>query len=199
MYIPAHFRNNDEEELLDFMRKNSFGMIISNGPTVPMVTHIPFTIDKHDKQIVLTSHYAAANPHSQLLKTGDMVTVVFSGPHGYISPSLYDSRESVPTWNYIAVHAVGEYAVSPEEDKNAMLRTMIKEYDPDYMKQYDELSPKYLQGMMKGFVGFTIRVTELQGKYKLSQNKNPNERARIAEHLEGEKTMHDLAQYMKQK
>lgn len=198
MYIPAHFRNDNEAELLEFIRQNSFGIIVSNGSEFPMATHLPFTIEKTENEIILTSHYAAANPQSKHLKTGDKVAIIFNGPHGYVSPGLYDSAESVPTWNYVAVHAIGEYSLSSEEEKDEMLRKMINVYDPNYLKQYEALSPKYLDGMKKGFTAFKIRVTELQGKYKLSQNKNPNERERIIDHFSsvGEK---DLAEYMSKK
>lgn len=198
MYIPAHFRNENEAELLDFIRKNSFGIIISNGLEFPLATHLPFTVEK-TSAITLTSHFAAANPHANTLKSGDKVTVIFNGPHAYISPSHYDAAESVPTWNYLAIHVHGVYNVLADEEKDAVLRKMISAYEPEYEKQYDALSSKYLEGMMKGIVAFTISVSELQGKYKLSQNKNEEERKRIVEQLEKDAASIGLAEYMRNK
>lgn len=195
MYIPSHFRNENEAELLEFIRKNSFGIMISNGAEFPSATHLPFTVEKSGS-ITLTSHFAAANPHAKSLQSGDKVTIIFNGPHGYISPSHYDAPESVPTWNYIAVHARGVYNVLSEEEKDAVLREMIAVYDPGYEKQYDSLSAKYLDGMKKGIVAFTISVSELKGKYKLSQNKNPQERERIIDSLKSDAATLELAEYM---
>jgi transcriptional regulator len=194
MYVPAHFRNENEAELIGFMQHYSFGMLLCNGPELPMATHLPFTTEQQDR-IVITSHFAAANPQAKHLRTGDKVTVVFSGPHAYISPSHYDAKENVPTWNYVAVHAHGTYHVATEAEKENVLRKMISAYEPAYEKQYDQLPEKYLNGLKNGIVAFTVHVEKLEGKYKLSQNKKENERQRITEHLSKEND--ELAAYMK--
>jgi transcriptional regulator len=195
MYIPAHFKNENQQELLEFIRANPFGLLVSNGSEYPDITHLPFTLDG-TTQLRLSSHFAAANPQAQLLKEGDKVTVVLSGPHAYISPSLYDAQENVPTWNYIAVHAHGIYRLCTEDEKETVLRKMIAAYEPAYEKQYDSLPEKYTAGLKKGIVAFTVEVQSLQGKYKLSQNKKPEERERITHHLAAHADTSSLADYM---
>ena len=198
MYVPPHFRNENEPELLDFIRAHSFGLLVSNGTEYPSITHLPFAVE-NEKAIVLWSHFAAANPQAKELKTGDRVTVVFSGPHSYISPSLYDAKENVPTWNYIAVHAHGIYHACTPEEKDMVLDKMIQSYEPAYAEQYKNLPEEYISKLKNGIVAFTIHVEKLQGKYKLSQNKKPGEIERITEHLAGSPETHDLSEYMKRK
>lgn len=196
MYVPAHFKNENQSELLDFIQAHSFGLLVSNGEEYPSITHLPFTIE-HGNGILLSSHFAAANPQANELKSGDKVTVVFSGPHAYISPSLYDAQENVPTWNYVTVHAHGAYRLCTAEEKETILRKMISVYEPAYEKQYDNLPAKYIEGLKNGIVAFIVEVQQLQGKYKLSQNKKPNERERITRELSSGHTTAELADYMK--
>ncbi len=196
MYVPAHFKNENQTDLLEFVRAHSFGLLVSAGAEFPSITHLPFTIEE-ENGFVLSSHFAAANPQAKELNTGDKVTVVFSGPHAYVSPSMYDAKESVPTWNYIAVHAHGTYRLCTEQEKETVLRKMIAAYEPAYEKQYDNLPPKYLDGMKNGIVAFVVEDVRLQGKYKLSQNKNVSERDRITEQFASDHSTAELAEYMK--
>lgn len=195
MYIPHHFKNENQDELLGFMRAHPFGLLVCNGNEFPAITHLPFTVEANEK-VVLYSHFAAVNPQAQLLKDGDKVTVVFSGPHAYISPSLYDAAQNVPTWNYIAVHAQGTYMLCNEAETEALLRKMIAVYEPAYEQQYDNLPGEYITALKSELVAFTVVVEQLQGQYKLSQNKKANERERIAHHLTSDPNTHALAGYM---
>ena len=117
---------------------------------------------------------AKQNPQSQAL--GTEVLTIFTGAHAYISPTLYENYESVPTWNYIAVHAYGIPKVimlndSPES-MNQMINEMIDTYEADYKSHWHGLSDGFREGLMNGIVGFEITVTRLEGKYKLSQNRS---------------------------
>jgi transcriptional regulator len=103
MYIPPHFRQHDPEAAIAFMKRHPFAVIVSNGAEAPLATHLPFHTSEENGSIVLTAHFAKANPQ---WKTLSDVLVIFSGPHAYISPSNYEKEENVPTWNYIAVHAM---------------------------------------------------------------------------------------------
>lgn len=185
MYIPTAFREGDRETLLAFMRANSFAIVVSMIDGVPFATHIPVSIEERGDAVVLTGHVAKANPHVQAFSPDGNAPslVIFSGPHAYVSPSAYEARESVPTWNYIAVHAVGvmksiRFADSPES-VNAMLDEMIKQYDAPYLAQWRSLPDKYRSGMMNGVVGFEMPVTQLEGKFKLSQNRSAHDQAAV--------------------
>lgn len=195
MYIPHHFRNADTEELITFIRSNSFGALVSNGAELPYITHLPFAIETTEP-LILSSHMAAANPHGKSISNGSLATIVFNGPHGYVSPSHYDSKQNVPTWNYIAVHAHGRIEICSESEKEELLKTMIESYEPEYRKQYDSLAPDYLNPMKKAIVAFKLVVEKLDGKFKLSQNKSSVEKERIKKHFSQDGNSSDLAKYM---
>ena len=195
MYIPSHYRNTDSAELISFMRANAFGLLVSNGDQLPYITHLPFAIES-ENPLTLSSHLAMANPHGKVLLNDTQVTVVFNGPHGYVSPTLYDSQQNVPTWNYIAVHAQGRIQLCSEEEKDIMLKNMISAFEPSYQKQYDALSDKYLDPMKKAILAFKVKIHNLEGKFKLSQNKSAGEIERIRDHFAHDGKNIDLAQYI---
>lgn len=185
MYIPTSFREGNRETLLAFMRANSFAIVVSLIEGVPFATHIPVSIEERGDLVVLTGHVAKANPHVKAFAPESQVPslIIFAGPHAYVSPSAYEVHESVPTWNYIAVHAVGamravRFADSPES-VTAMLDAMIEQYDASYMAQWQSLPDKFRHGMMHGIVGFEMEVSELEGKFKLSQNRSAHDQASV--------------------
>ena len=184
MYIPEFNRQEDRATILAFMRANPFAILVSNVDGVPFATHLPLLIDDADDQIVIQGHMAKANAHWKSMKETEESLIIFHGPHAYISPSLYESRESVPTWNYAAVHVYGEPTLfTDEESLRATLHRMIDTYESSYMTQWSELSEEYRSRMMKHIVGFNIKVKRLEGKFKLSQNRTKGEQARVIQCL----------------
>jgi len=115
MYLPHHFTQTDTATLVAFMRQYAFATIVSEVDGKPCASHLPFVVEwKEDGTIQLLAHFAKANPQWQTLE-GQTALVIFNEPHAYISPSLYDKELSVPTWNYIAVHAYGHDTLITEE------------------------------------------------------------------------------------
>jgi len=199
MYIPSFNKFEDKQEAIAFMQRYSFATIVSVKDGVPIATHLPFLVKQVDDKVILSSHFAKANPQSADIKN-TKVLVIFIEPHAYISPKHYEKEESVPTWNYLAVHAYGKCVLlDGEENKAAMLKETIKYYDAEYLKQWDSLPDKYKQNMMKGIVAFEIVVDDLQAKAKLSQNRTEKERENIINDLDTAKnsTEKDIAEYMK--
>jgi transcriptional regulator len=184
MYIPPYYREEDEHKLLDFMRAHNFANLVSSVNNVPLATHLPFVIEKREDRIVLVSHMAKANPQWQSF-TNNSLLVIFQGPHAYISPSNYEKHQNVPTWNYVAVHVYGIPRVieEPKEVWNLMERS-IENFEEKFMSQWKNLSPEYVNSMLKAIVAFEIEVTKLEGKFKLSQNKTKNEQQNIINSLE---------------
>lgn len=183
MYTPNNFQFKDEAEKITFMKQYSFATIITAKDNFPIATQLPFVIDDSSGRLVLSSHFAVANEQAQYIGT-NISLVIFSEPHAYISPSDYDRRESVPTWDYIVVHAYGKGVIIDQEAKKLkVLEDMIQFYDKDYSHQWESLPEKFKKGMMKGIVAFELEVSDLQGQKKLSQNKTETERNRIAERL----------------
>jgi transcriptional regulator len=186
MYIPNAFRVEDQDELLAFMRANSFATLVSVQAGIPVATHLPVVVEEADGVVTLTGHLAKANPQGQAFGAGEALAI-FHGPHAYISPSHYAAHESVPTWNYIAVHAYGvPEPLSAADSKaalEAMMAAMIDFYDPAYGARWESLSERYRDGMLRGVVGFRMAVTRLEGKAKLSQNRGTDDQHRVAHAL----------------
>ena len=201
MYIPEFNRQEDRATILAFMRANPFAILISNVDGIPFATHLPLLIEEAGNQIIIQGHMAKANAHWKSMKETEESLIVFHGPHAYISPSLYDHRESVPTWNYAAVHVYGEPTLfTDEESLRATLHRMIDTFESSYMAQWSELSEQYQSRMMKHIVGFNIKVKRLEGKFKLSQNRTKGEQARVIQALNQSKdsNISGVAQLMQQ-
>jgi transcriptional regulator len=198
MYIPKQFLITDQQEAVSFMQRYSFATIVTVNDGVPTATHLPFVVTQRDDKIILTSHFAKANPQSAEILNGKPL-VIFAEPHAYISPKHYEQEISVPTWNYIAVHAYGNATlIESPENKAELLEQTIQFYEADYMKQWNSLPQDYKLNMMKGIVGFEIIVDDLQAKKKLSQNKTQKERENIIAELKNKpnSTEAEIASYM---
>ena len=183
MYIPKPFQINDASESIAFMQRYSFATLINTINAVPVATHLPFIVRQENDQIILSSHIALANPQSQHL-LGSSSLVIFTEPHAYIAPRLYEKDLNVPTWNYIAVHAYGDANIIKDEATQLQaLEQMITFYDSDYVKQWEALPIDYKLKMSKGIVVFDIIVTDLQGKKKLSQNRSAKDFESVADAL----------------
>lgn len=183
MYIPRAFRREDLDELVAFMRAHSFITLVSVLDGAPFASHVPVVVQREGDALTLRGHLARANPHWRAFDAGESLAV-FTGPHAYVSPSLYEQRESVPTWNYIAVHAAGPArALHAADDRAALeaeMRAMIQAFEGAYEQQWDSLPERYREGMLQGVVGFTLSVTKLEGKAKLSQNRSAADQHRVA-------------------
>jgi transcriptional regulator len=188
VYIPEFNRQEDRSTILAFMRANPFAILVSNADGVPFATHLPLLVDEAGDQVVIQGHMAKANAHWKSMKRGEESLVIFHGPHAYISPSLYEIRESVPTWNYGAVHVYGELTLfCDEKGLKATLHRMISTFDSSYMARWSELSDQYRSRMLKHIVGFEIKVKRLEAKFKLSQNRTKAEQAQVIQALKQSK------------
>jgi len=179
MYIPKRFNIAEESTKIALMKSQRFGCLVTNHSGRSIGTHLPFVIEEGVDKLHLVSHMAKANEQIRHLD-GQACMVIFTGPHAYISPQHYDKLESVPTWDYIAVHAYGKATVLTHvEDKVKSLEAMIQTYEPAYQQQWASLSEPFKSGMLGGLEAFRIEVSELQGQEKLSQNKSSQEKERI--------------------
>jgi len=113
MYIPNYFNATDKESAFNFMQKYNFATLVSISNNLPIATHLPFIITKNKEEIILTSHLAKANKQWEQFESQNVLTI-FNEPNAYISPKLYDKKESVPTWNYIAIHCYGKATIINE-------------------------------------------------------------------------------------
>lgn len=180
MYIPQSFRVTDAGKLFQFMRDYSFGVLFSDTTSA---THVPFLIDEGPGiQGVLRGHMAKANPHWRTIDDTD-VLVVFHGPHALIPTGWYQDEQTVPTWNYTAVHVEGRCAVirDPAELRQLMV-DMLTVYDPT-SPGLGKLDDPYFQHLLSAIVGFRIDIKAIQGQWKLSQNYSIERQQRVIEGL----------------
>jgi len=180
MYIPEFNRVRDHSDTISFVQANPFAILVSASDTGPFATHIPILFREAENQLILHGHMAKANPHWEILQNGHESVAIFHGPHAYISPSLYESRESVPTWNYAAVHVYGKASVVTEPERLLEeTRDIINRFDPDYYAQWNSLSDKFRNGMLKHIVGFEMVATRIEAKFKISQNRSNADQAAV--------------------
>jgi transcriptional regulator len=185
MYVPKINQIEDQAALLAYMRAYSFAALATAGADGLRATHLPFVIEEEGGRITLLAHMAKANPQWRDFAAGADALVMFMQPHAYVSPRHYDSRQNVPTWNYVAVHAYGRpQLIEARAAKIELQRKLIRQYDADYLTQMDELPDSYLDARLAAIVSFSLAVTRIEARYKLSQDKNPAERERITRAFE---------------
>ena len=200
MYIPAHFREDDCAVLFEFVRENSFGLLVTAADNVPTATHLPFTLDTDAGEIgVLRAHVARANPQWKQLESEREILVVFAGEHSYISPTWYDSKPNVPTWNYAAVHAYGTPRILTVDEMRPLLVELIGQYEGEQGWSLDAVSAEYTDKLVRAIVGIEITITRLQGKWKMNQNKSAADQAGVVHALEDQPNpmAHAVAETMK--
>ncbi len=173
MYPPLHHQSHDIEKMISVLKHFPLGMLVTAKDGKPFVTHIPFIYNETSKKLV--AHLDRNNPQLETLKDEAEVTVVFKGPDTYISPSIYTTPQ-LPTWNYIIVHVTGKLQLINEPE--AIMQTMVE-------------MTKFLEGKEENFIlkkddprmerlidyiqAFEIEITNWEGKFKLSQDKIPQD------------------------
>ncbi len=188
MYIPSQYKNEDINEIKEFIRQNSFGILVSQVDGKPWATHIPLELDTDENGAdVIVSHIATSNPHWQHFSETSEVLCILNGPYSYVSSSWYQAEE-VPTWNYIAVHVYGTLKIIEKQAVIASMHKLVDKYEQnsECPISINNLSPKTMR-QVKGVVGFQIKITDIQGTKKLSQGRT-EDHARIIEELEKQDT-----------
>jgi transcriptional regulator len=177
MYIPKHFGVTDKDEIFAFVEANAFGQLISNVNGRLFSTHLPFLLSVDRSKII--GHLALQNPqHTEI--DGQEVLITLEGAHDYISPAWYSSP-GVPTWNYQAVHIYGECTVFREaEELQNIVNSLTNKYEATFEKPWQ---PEYKTSMLGAIVGVEVTINEIQCKYKLSQNRPPQDRSQIVNQL----------------
>ena len=179
MYQPPAFRADDPALLLEVMRTFPFATLVTTREGEPYASLLPLLIDDG----ALVGHMARANPHWRVLPDGP-VLAIFHGPHAYVSPRWYvEPAAHVPTWNYVTVHAYGHAELLDTAGTlDALERLVVQEearFDPPWRPD-----PEVLRALVPGVVGFRIRLTRVEGKLKLSQNRAPADAQGVVEGLE---------------
>lgn len=182
MYIPKPFREPDVGANLDFVEQQGFGVLVSNGPGDPVISHLPVLVDRSQGRLcLLRAHVAKANDHWRSLDDR-AATMVFNGPHCYVSAGWYRERRLVPTWNYVTVHLHGRACLERGiEAKRRMVADFVAHFEAGLPEPWtipaDETG--YMDGLLAGIVAFTIDVQRIEATWKLNQNHSAERRLRV--------------------
>jgi transcriptional regulator len=195
MYLPNHFAQTDLTVLHTLMRQHPLATLITEASGEPVADELPFILDAQlGPHGTLKAHVARANPLWKAHPVGRKVLVVFRGPQAYVSPSWYPGKAEhgrvVPTWNYTVVQASG-YLRVVEGDADWLRQqldalTLLQEAPRAKAWALADAPPDYAARMMGAVVGLEITLTQLVGKFKLSQNHPPESRQAVADGLAGE-------------
>ncbi|WP_175991483.1 FMN-binding negative transcriptional regulator [Bacillus sp. Marseille-Q1617] len=183
MYIPPQFKITDESIAYDIIKEHGFATLISQQNGMPAATHLPLLLNEDNT--CLYGHFARPNPQWKEIEDSSALAI-FHGPHCYISPSWYETNQTVPTWNYVTVHVYGNVELVDDEDEvMKSLQDLVMKYEaPDSPYKLEDVDSKYLAGMSKGIQGFRLHITKIEGKAKLSQNHSAHRQERVIQALE---------------
>ena len=167
-YPPKHHQDDNINHMLDVIKTYPLATVISVKDSKPYITHLPLIYREDGK---LIGHIDKFNPQAELLKDTNEVTIIFTGPQCYISPSIYTTTQ-LPTWNYIKVHLKGR--VKAIESTEALKESLIKMTEflehPNHNYILEPNNPKMARAI-DYIKGFEIEITNWEGKFKLSQDK----------------------------
>lgn len=195
MYVPPHFAETDRAELCNFITRHSFGLLVSQLGGEPFATHLPFLLERDTgPHGALIGHVARANPHWKEL-AGQTVLAVFSGAHAYISPTWYEAPNTVPTWNYTAVHAYG--TVTLLDDKNAVrevVQRTVTHYEASMPRPWTfDADSVFADRLLDQIVAFRVAIERIEGKMKLNQNHPVERREKVVRALRASGGADELA------
>lgn len=187
MYIPASFRESRIAMLHELMRRHPLGLLVTHGASGLQASPVPFLLDPDDGEFgVLRAHMAKANPHWRDLAGLAECLVTFQGPEGYVTPSWYpgkaETHRVVPTWNYAIVQARGRPTVV---DDAAWLRRQLNDLTAGQERRrpqpwsVSDAPADYIAAQMKAIIGIEIPIERIEGKWKMSQNKEAPERTGV--------------------
>lgn len=178
------FNQVSDKDVMEFIRQNNFGCLVTHHLQEWHASHLMFMMQETDGELSLIAHLAKENPQQIHAEQNAEGTIIFSGAHTYISPKNYSSRVSVPTWNYMAVYVYGKCELLPEECKMELLNNLVAYHEPDYFNgDFKALPPSYLEKLMPQFTAFRFRISRIEHRFKLSQEKPEADRQRIIEQL----------------
>lgn len=184
MYIPDLYKQENREEIENFLQQNSFGILVNQTDGKLWATHIPLELDVNEEgKQVLYGHISKENPQWKSFGERE-VLAIFSGPHAYISSSWYD-HENVPTWNYTAVHIYGKVKIIEGDAVIGILKKLVDKYERNSENpvRIEDLSKQTMM-QARGIVAFEIEITNLEAVRKMSQNRDAKNYANVISELE---------------
>jgi transcriptional regulator len=193
MHVPAEFGDDRRAPTVETIRRNPLALVVTGTPDGPMATHAPVVFPSDadtdtgdDERLVgatLLGHMNVQNPQWAVLCGGARVLLVFQGPHGYVSPTVYGVTPAAPTWNFTAVHLVG--TVRPTTDRDTVLgvvQSTVRQLESRFGNGWDmTTSVGYFRQLAPGVGAFEFRIESVQSMFKLSQDQSPRRQQRVIE------------------
>ena len=180
------FHTQTDQTNLAYARDRAFGLLAVNGADGPLLSHVPFLLDEDGQTLWL--HLVRSNPIARALKEPQAAKIAVQGPDSYISPDWYGVQDQVPTWNYIAVHLTGTLALRPQEELHGILDRQSKHFEDQLLPKTpwttDKMAEGVMERMMRAIVPGRMRVTAVDGTWKLNQNKADDVRMRAADSVD---------------
>ncbi|NUK03476.1 FMN-binding negative transcriptional regulator [Streptomyces lunaelactis] len=196
MFVPAPYRQPATSWMVDILRGNPLALMVSNGPEAagPYATHLPVIQDPTMTEewsadlsgAKLLGHMNRANPHWKALADGTQVLLTFTGPHAYVSPTVYQKPFAAPTWDFTSVHVHGVLRKIEQdragEETLELVRSTVRAFEADFGDDWDMAdSIDYFRKILPAVGAFRIDVSGAEGMFKLSQEQDPDVRERVRE------------------
>lgn len=187
MFVPDIYKEDEHAWVRSLIQNYPLATLLTAGPRVPQATHVPIILTPGSPSsgdlvgTTLLGHMNRANPHWKWLEDGTPAKLVFTGPHGYVSPTVYRTVPAAPTWNFLAVHIEGTLRPVPDiEETLEIVRSTVSAYEHGFGTGWDpEPSLGYFRSIVKGVGAFAIRIEHVDAMFKLSQEKSPEIRDRV--------------------
>lgn len=198
MYLPKYANVDNSDFLKDFITSHSFGSLVTSSTNGLSANHYPFLLSTEGEQTFLHTHVARSNP--QWKELTNECLVIFSGPHAYMSPTYYVNKLNVPTWNYTAVHAYCKAEiVSDMSLEKELMKKLVHFYEQENKTNWNyELPENFHEKLLKAIVWIKLEVVRLEGKFKLSQNREEIDYDNVIKNLNYKNSDNDreLVKYM---
>ncbi|MBT2234193.1 FMN-binding negative transcriptional regulator [Nonomuraea sp. NEAU-A123] len=184
MYSFPRFAAPGPAHVARLVRENPFALVITATGGVPVATHVPVIVESGGESTfvgaTLLGHMAKVNPqwHAWDQRQTEAL-VVFSAAHGYVSPTSYAVDPAVPTWDYAAVHLTG--LIEPHPDPLDVVRRTVEAMESPRTPSWrpSPASEEVFARIVSGVAAFRVRVTAEQSVFKLSQDKDDEQRHRV--------------------
>jgi transcriptional regulator len=209
MFVPSMYREPDAQWILELIRRNPLALLMTNGTDAdgPFGTHLPVIADPRLPAegvtdltgTVLVGHMNRGNPQWKALRPGMPAVLSFAGPHGYVSPTLYQRTPAAPTWNYTAAQVRGVIErIDSAEESLAVVRSTAGTLESEFGYGWDmSESIDHFRRILPAVGAFRFTVVRAEGIFKLSQEQNGETRDRVCRHFqEASGRQPEVADYM---